>query len=194
MLLRLMVNDSASHRLLVDVGANGVTGSNSYDLLRHFGWKGLLIEANPHKQAEIERDFAGLDFELVEAAVADYEGHASFYLGVNDQISSLLPGATNAWGDIQGQIQVKVERLPTILAASHIPLDFDLLSIDAEGLDVAILNDTVLSGYRPQWVILEGSQDFTITSLEQLGLTDEACAAYGIAGQTTANFILHRRA
>ena len=45
-LVRLWVNEQAQCGIVVDVGARGRERSNSFDLMKHFGWRGLLIEAN----------------------------------------------------------------------------------------------------------------------------------------------------
>ena len=192
LLLRDMVNNAARHRLVVDVGANGITGSNSYDLLRHFGWKGLLLEANPQRGEAILRDFAGLDFELVNVAVSDYAGEATFFLGANDDVSSLVAETAQVWGPLRGELRVRVERLSELLATRGIPRDYDLLSVDAEGEDVRILNESTAAGFLPQWVIMEGSQDYSVTSLEQLPLNDVVRSQYVITGRTSANLILKR--
>ena len=46
-LLKLIVARGAPGKNIVDAGANGRERSNSYDLMLLFGWRGLLIEANP---------------------------------------------------------------------------------------------------------------------------------------------------
>jgi len=188
-----MVNNAARHRFVVDVGANGITGSNSYDLLRHFGWKGLLIEANPQRCEAVRRDFAGLNFELVNVAISDYAGFATFFLGVNDDVSSLDASTTEVWGELRGELRVQVERLSSLLNAREVPKDYDLLSVDAEGEDVRILNESTAEGFLPQWVIMEGSQDDTVTNLDQLPLNDVVRSQYVIVGRTRANLILRRK-
>jgi FkbM family methyltransferase len=188
--LREMVNAAAAHRIVVDVGARGRMRSNSYDLLRHFGWRGLLIEANTRLIESISADFAGLDVTLVNCAVSDYAGAATFYVGVNDDVSSLRQDAASGWGSIRGRVNVRVERLGAILRTYDIPFDFDLLSIDAEGEDIAILNDVVLSGYVPRWVIIEASADFRTKSLRDLPLLAAVIDRYTIVGQTVANLLL----
>ena len=193
LMLREMVNAAASHRIVVDVGARGRDRSNSYDLMRHCGWKGLLVEANPNLIASIEREFAGLDLTLVNRAVSDYAGEATFFLGSNDDVSSLDQGAAAGWGDIRGQVKVTVERLPALLEAHAIPRDFDVLSIDAEGEDVRILNDTVLAGWLPRWVIIEASDDFRVRSLRDLPLLPAVAERYRVVVQTKANLILRSR-
>lgn len=192
-LLHHWVNDASHHKIVVDVGARGRERSNSFDLMRIFGWRGLLIEANPALIAGIRRDFNGLDFTLLNVAVSDYEGYADFHIGINDDVSSLSSAMAAAWGDIQGTIQVPVTRLNGLLDAHEIPSDFDLLSLDIEGEDLRVLNDLIESSqYRPRWVIIEASYDFHTRSLNDLDLTTEVKAAYRIVGQTQANLILKR--
>ena len=193
LMLREMVNSAARHRIVVDIGARGRERSNSYDLLRHFGWRGVLIEANPALIDNINREFGGLDFALVNTAVSNYAGEATFYIGVNDDVSSLNQSAAASWGDIRNQVTVKVERISTILQAYDVPQDFDLLSIDAEGEDVNILNDCIGSDYLPHWVIIEASHDFQTRTLADLPLTPAVSERYRIAAQTSANLILRRR-
>lgn len=190
LLLQHMLNRGAVNKIVVDVGANGRTGSNSYDFLRHLGWKGLLIEANSRRHPVILREFAGTNFELVDSAVSDYKGRTAFHLGVNDDVSSLDAETAAVWGKTKGFIEVDVERLPTILATYNIPKIFDLLSIDAEGEDVRIFNDTVSAGYRPSWVIIEASKNWTVTSLDQLPFNQDVQAHYEIVDRTAANLIL----
>ena len=193
-LLRLWVAEHQGAGWVVDVGARGVERSNSYDLLKHFGWRGLLIEANPALVPDIRRGFAGLDFELLNCAVSDFEGRATLSLGVNDDISSLNPTATEAWGALRGGVEVEVRKLDAILAERQIPQDFDLLSLDIEGEDIKVLNALLAdSPYRPRWIIIEASYDYSVGSLDDLPFSDAVKATYAIRAQTPANLILGRR-
>jgi len=196
LLIRLMVNHGPRQKIVVDVGANGVERSNSYDFLRHFGWRGLLIEPNPALIEGIRSGFAGTAMDVVECAVSDYDGVASLHFGVNADISSLDREATAGWGEVSGSVEVKVRRLGAILAEHRIPLDFDLLSLDIEGHDIRVLNDLIgNTRYRPQHVIIEASYERTVDSfekLEALGLSPVARHLYRFAGQTHANIILER--
>ncbi|HVH73448.1 MAG TPA: FkbM family methyltransferase [Stellaceae bacterium] len=194
LLIREIVNRSARHRLIVDVGVLGRDGSNSYDLLRWFGWKGLLIDANPRLAATIREEFAGLDFELVGSAVSDYTGKARFYVGVNDGVSSLQRQAAAGWGPIREEVEVPVRRLGDILDEHSVPPDFDVLSLDIEGEDIKVMNDLIdNSPYRPRWVIIEASYDFKTKSLADLPFAPSVREAYEMFGQTKANLLLVRR-
>jgi FkbM family methyltransferase len=193
LLLREWASRSVAQQIVVDVGARGRERSNSWDLMKHFGWRGLLVEANPSLLPNIHADFSGLDYTLVGAAVSDFNGSAEFTIGSNDDVSSLNPRVAASWGQTRGAVQVKVRRLPEILAEHSIPLEFGLLSLDIEGEDVKVLADTIAgSKYRPDYVIVEASQDFQITSLEELDLPEIVCDTYEVFAQTRANLLLRR--
>ena len=189
-LIRQMVNESASQKMVVDIGANGRERSNSYDLLRYFGWQGLLIEANSQRNHAIDTDFAGLNYRLVNCAISDYEGEANFHLGINDDVSSLKEEVAVSWGPVRGTTTVVVRPLPSVLSEYAIPSNFDLLSIDAEGEDIRILNDTIDKGYRPQWIIIEAVHNQGTSSLDALGFTELVLTTYKLVDSTVANLIL----
>ncbi|CAL1692997.1 hypothetical protein MMB232_03180 [Brevundimonas subvibrioides] len=193
-LLKRLCMFGCSSRTVVDVGARGRARSNSYDLMNVFGWRGILIEANPRLIPEIRADFAGLDLGVIECAVSDYEGSARFHIGINDDVSSLSRESAGAWGEVQGEIEVQVRRLEGILVEMGVPHDFGVLSIDLEGEDVKVLNDLIGGGrYLPQWVIIEASHDFSVNSLRQLPVIPRVLDTYRIVGQTRANLILERQ-
>ena len=155
-LIKNWINISASHKIVVDVGARGRERSNSYDLLKHFCWKGLLIEANANLIDSIQREFSGLDHKIIPCAVSDYDGQGKLTIGINDDVSSLAETEAARWGKARGSIEVDVRRLPDVLDENEIPCDFDLLSLDIEGEDVKVFNDLIgNSPYRPRWALIE---------------------------------------
>ena len=193
LLVRRMVNLSARHRYVVDAGARGRRGSNSYDLLRQFGWRGLLIEANPALIASIQEEFAGLRVDVIGCAVSDQPGERELYFGVNLDVSSLTQEMASAWGGSRGSVTVQARRLADILRDHDTPLDFDLLSLDLEGEDEAVLNDLIVhSRYRPSWILFEASFEFRTRTLSDLRLEPEVRENYHIDGQTSANLLLRR--
>ena len=187
------INTRFGSRIVVDVGARGKARSNSYDLMKHFGWRGVLIEANDQLRSEIEEAFSGLEYSLICCAVSDFTGQATFTIGVNDDVSSLSSSAAATWGDIKGNKLVPVRRLQDILQSAGVPADFGLLSIDIEGEDVKVLNDIIAnSTFRPQYVIIEASNDFSVKSLDDLPFNQLVKRQYKIVGQTRPNLILRR--
>lgn len=190
-ILKQLVLTGSQHQLIVDVGARGRQGSNSFNLLSDFGWKGLLIEANPMLIDSIHQEFEGLNFEIVNCAVGEQNEIRPFYIGVNDDVSSLLPDHAQVWGELRGSVEVVVRRLADILDEHDVPNDFDILSLDIEGLDVRVLNDLVEnSAYRPRIVVIEASYDFATKTMFDAGLSEKVCSLYELAGQTKANLIL----
>lgn len=193
-LLKLIVARGAPGKDIVDVGANGRERSNSYDLMLLFGWRGLLIEANPALADKIRAEFSGVNYSLVICAVSDFEGAGSLSLGINADISSLTPQLTAAWGPISGAIDVPVRRLHDILDEQAIPKEFEILSLDIEGHDARVLNDLHKnSQYRPRWVVLEGSFNFAVRDPAKIGVEQSVLEEYELAGQTAANLILRHR-
>jgi hypothetical protein len=81
-------------------------------------------------------------------------------------------------------VAVAVRRLSEILEEHAIPLDFDVLSLDIEGEDVAVFNDLIESGYRPRWVIIEMSEK----QVNQF--TPLVSDHYAVIGMTEPNLIL----
>lgn len=59
-LMEAWAEAAVSEKIVVDVGARGRDRSNSYDLMKHFGWRGVLIEANRKLIEQIRREFKGL--------------------------------------------------------------------------------------------------------------------------------------
>lgn len=159
LLIRAMMDTACSNKILVDVGVMGRTGSNSYDLLRWFGWRGLLVEANSKLIDNIREEFGALDYRIVNVAVSDRAGSATLHIGSSDGVSSLNENHSRMFGPTRGSLAVDMETLPTILERENIPLYFDLLSIDIEGEDIKVLNHLIGSSpYRPNWIIFEAGE------------------------------------
>lgn len=191
MLLRHLVRDGSVHRIIVDVGAHGRGMSNSYDLLAEFGWRGLLIEANPALLPSIRAEFGGTDFGLVGCAVGVETGRMPFHLGPNPAVSSLNADHARLFGELQGMIEVDVRRLSDILDESRIPHDLDILSLDIESLDAPVFNDLIAtSRYRPRLVLIETEHAFTAQTPEDFGVRGPAATAYEIVDRIGCNLLL----
>ncbi|MBY0338981.1 MAG: FkbM family methyltransferase [Acetobacteraceae bacterium] len=192
-LIRQMVNEASLGRFVVDVGARGVERSNSFDLLRVFGWRGLLVEANPSLIDGIRQGFAGLAMTLVNCAVSDYEGEARFFLGINADVSSLSRDVAEGWGSTTGEISVPVRRLPTILAEHGVPHAFDLLSLDIEGEDFKVMNDLIAnSPFRPRWALIEAPPSDG-RRVEDFPFVAAVAEAYQMVDRVGPNLVLRCR-
>jgi len=192
LLLRALIDRSGAEPYVVDVGAYSRSGSNSYDLMRYFGWRGLLIEANPQLHERIETEFRGLDYTLSGVAAALEDGKATLYLGVHDEISSIYRGNTAMWGDVGGSIDVKAAKLSTILSEHDVPKKIGLMSIDCECDGFELLEDALEHGYVPQWVIIEVFEGLKVETLDEIAKSDATKEAYRIVGRTFPNLLLER--
>lgn len=142
------------NHIAVDVGAFGRDMSNTFALLE-LGWKGLLIEANPDRCKVIEKEFAGLDVTIVNAGVGSSKKRMPLHLHSELGHDSLLPD----WypqDKTDGKVVIDVYPLETLLREHAIPVDFDLLSIDTEGMDDKIIRKLFTgSDFRPRLIVTE---------------------------------------
>jgi len=193
LLLKLISKEVFASPTIVDVGAAGVDISNSIDLIATMGWRGLLIEANPHHAELLATEIAELNANVVCCAVAATEGEATFYLGRNHHLSSLNQEIAESWGDTQGEITVTKRRLHKILDEHNIPQNFAVLSLDIEGVDFEVLNDLINSSlYRPDWIIIEWGHTIFEATMDDHRLTDAVRTEYEIVGTTFSNILLKR--
>ena len=154
-------------QVVVDVGAFGKKASNTWNLICENGWPGVLIEPNPPAAQRCQREFHG-NFCVLETAVADYVGHSALHRYSFNGWESL--SATRVqMGRRQGRrklpryhssVVVPVTTLPTVLAASKIPLQFGVLSVDTEGFDQQVLAPLFASQWRPAIILVEEDCDF----------------------------------
>ena len=151
---KLFKDRAPRNKFLVDVGAFGKELSNSYQFLVA-GWKGLLLEPSPDRYRRCVVDFAGLNCELLPLAAGLAPGRALLYLhtvaGHDSLLGDWYPSTLGV-----GPVWVEVMPLYGLLEEREVNFDFDLLSIDTEGMDAAIMKDFFEeSRYRPRVVVTE---------------------------------------
>ena len=154
----------------VDVGAgNPVRGSLTKNLVERLGWRGINIEPLPERY-ELLRDARPGDVTL-RLAISDRSGTASFFRIVPG------PGKTGGGGlstldrDVLAvhvadgwryeEIQVQTVPLQTVLS-EHAEPGFDLLKVDVEGAEAAVLASADLAWWRPRAIVVEAT--FPLTS------------------------------
>jgi len=142
----------------VDVGAHDpYRFSNTYLLYKYRGWSGINIDLDERSV----RAFAGsrpTDTNL-QIGVSDYVGALSatrFADGaINSADSQML--ARHGKQKVLGVSEIAVTTLAAVLG-THIPPDrqcVDLLSIDVEGLDLAVLSGNDWARFRPRYIAVE---------------------------------------
>lgn len=154
----------------VELGAfDGVTQSNSV-LLEGAGWRGLLVEANPASYAKCVR--ARPD-AIVEHAACVAEASPSGYTTITDvglmsmtSESNLVDEQKEEWiarGEgfakrLRQDIDVPTATLSALLD-KHAISRVDLLLLDVEGAEVAVLQGIDFSRHAPTHIVAEDTYD-----------------------------------
>jgi FkbM family methyltransferase len=154
----------------VEVGAyDGYRQSNTYYLARMKGWRGVLIEPLPRLAAMCGK--LRPESQTVCCALGPPE-----LAGTTLQMrhAGLMTMARGFFGDdamekeraaeglkIQGLppnevlVDVPVRSLTEVLAGTSTPADFDLLSLDVEGMEVEVLRGLDLERFLPKALCIE---------------------------------------
>lgn len=134
---------------MIDVGANA--GTFTKFCARIVGTEGrvLAFEPGPDNLTQLRKRCRALpQVSIVEAAVSDHRGRASFYLDRDDGTQHSL-STSNVGDAASGAIDVAVVMLDDYM--SELPR-VDLLKIDAQGADLHVLRGArqMLKTWHPQ--------------------------------------------
>jgi FkbM family methyltransferase len=150
----------------VDVGAcHPVLHSNTRFFYER-GWRGVNLEPS---RAAFQRfvDERPEDLNL-NLAASDFEGELTFYEvddhyinGTSTLSAELVPGYLRRGFEV-AERRVEVRTLRSLIAAHGIEPP-DLLSIDVEGHEAAVIRGTPLDSWRPRLLVVEATLPFTTT-------------------------------
>jgi FkbM family methyltransferase len=140
----------------VDVGAHDpIRASNTFRLYLK-GWVGLSVEPNPDLARKHER--VRPECIIVNCGVGGEVGTLQYNRFDNDQYNTFSPEMTARaiergaiWQD---RISVPVKPLSQILKEAK-ATTVDVVSIDAEGLDFAVLKTLDFTCWRPRVILIE---------------------------------------
>lgn len=168
------------YRYLVDVGAKGLTCSNSYNFIFDLDWSGILIEPEIKNYVNLKNLYTDkVNLLLYNVAVADFCGYC--YLNIHK-----IEGHHSLIRQSNKQQICRAFTLNNLLHGAKTPLDFDLLSIDAEGMDYRILKKLFeTSFYKPSVIIVEKN-----SFLGNEGLFEKN--EYHLIFQTRGNYIYEK--
>lgn len=145
----------------VDVGANdGKSWSNSWLFGLH-GWRLLLIEPIPRYAEHCRMHHGGNPRVVVEEkAIAPVKGPVDFFVTDDPdrdllQMSSSLTREGVSFGLASKPITVEATPLEDLLRAHQVPRDYGVLSVDAEGHDLAVLQTAALDRWSPRLICVE---------------------------------------
>ena len=149
----------------VDIGAHHPRRFSNTQLFYERGWRGLNIEPAPDA-IELFRVARTRDVNLA-LGVSDTPGELTYYVfddtALNTFDENLKRQRENGTPyRVVASCRIPVERLDRILA-QFLPArqSIDFLSVDAEGLDLAVLRSNDWQVYRPEIVLVE-ALDFAL--------------------------------
>jgi len=131
----------------LEIGANdGFTFSNTVYLEKKFGWKGILVEANPKYLESLKLRSGAI---VVNKAVAYHKGEADFIdAGLFGGLTSNLNDTHLQHTNNASKITVECMELQEILDLASAPDNIDFVSIDVEGGELPIVEQMVASRQR----------------------------------------------
>jgi len=153
----------------IEAGANdGVSQSNTYYLERFRGWRGVLVEGIPELSARCEKNrprAAVVQAALVEAG-HPHDTVAMHYAGLMSTVAGAMDkvGGTNAHVqrglELQNLKATYTIRVPahtlTDVIIQHRPVgEIDLLSLDVEGMEAAVLRGLDFARFAPRFLCVE---------------------------------------
>jgi FkbM family methyltransferase len=136
----------------VEVGANHPTELSQTWFLEQRGWRGVLVEPIPACCEKLRAVRKGSVVCEAAAGAPEQVGQATFNVAQSDVWSHL--GEENKDLPLSSRIKVAVRTLDSIIDEAGAPR-VDLLSIDTEGMELAVLRGFDLRKRRPALVLLE---------------------------------------
>ena len=156
-----MISDLGNGIRFIQVGANdGIAHDPLHEHILAKGWRGILIEPLPEVFPKLVANYAGhpgLAFEQVaihptktELKLMVPEGD-TILASATDRHFDYWPGVDRS--KLQ-EVRVPACRLDTIIV-KHAFHPFDLLQIDAEGLDWQVMTSIDLGRFGPEYINFE---------------------------------------
>jgi len=148
---------------IVDVGAaDGVSVSNSFKLINDYDWRALLIEPFSGHFGQLKYLYGDNNKIILEnVAVSNETKRAILYLKKEIGCNCLREPETksedpkdNRLGPDIGKEEILVFTLNDLFKKYNIK-DIDVLTIDTEGNDLAVLQGLNFEEYKPKIIIVE---------------------------------------
>jgi len=170
LLLSRIIGDIGRGGFFVDIGAHHPQlFSNTYKLYEA-GWRGINIDAMPGSMKPFE-DLRSGDINL-EIPISDGEEELEYYIFNHPELNTFSKSQAEHWSGIDSIRIVRTVKLTTRTLASilekHAPgrKDFDLLSVDVEGLDHKIISTIDFGTYKFRHIIVEDNPADVLSVME----------------------------
>jgi FkbM family methyltransferase len=157
--------------LILDIGMH--LGEDTEFYLKK-GFRVLAVEANPAHAAACRKAFEGAladgRLRIVEAAIADRDGHVEFYVNLDkDDWSSTDPEYGTRAGTRFEKITVPCVRFESLLGYVQPGEEIYYVKSDIEGGDIDVLRGMVRCGCRPRYASFEAHSSLYACYLAVLG-------------------------
>ncbi len=147
----------------VEVGGyDGVTASNTLGLAKR-NWHGLIVEpipkfaelcaANHKKHSLVKVVNLGISNRENEKLEFNVSGALTTAVPAQHEELKSVNWASNLLTD--EKIKVSCKRLDTVMRENNVPLEFDVLVVDVEGMEADVFASFDLSVWKPKMLIVE---------------------------------------
>lgn len=156
-ILETLFSKHKSKGFFVDIGAHHPFRFSNTNLLYKKGWNGINIEPTPSLFENFKR-FRKRDINL-NIGIGEESSSLTFYCfnepALNTFSKSVAVAQQSEQYKIIDKINVQIEPLKTILHQYAKDKTIDLLTIDVEGLDLAVLKSNDWQLFRPRIILVE---------------------------------------
>lgn len=142
----------AAEGVFVDVGANDPIVENQTWLLEQQGWSGVLVEANPELAERLRAARPRSQTFQVAVGAPGAPAEVELCIGESDFHSAVDPTGDNAMSG--RKVRVPLRTLDAILTDAGVKR-VDFLSVDVEGMEMAVLQGLDLKRFAPRLILLE---------------------------------------
>lgn len=145
----------------VDVGAHHPLRYSNTALLHRAGWRGINIDPNPETIA-LFRARRPRDINLV-CGVSDVAGDREYFTFSDPAVNTFDPAQAAQWKGKSWIAYLGARIVPALplreILSAHLPAGcvIDLLNVDAEGCDLAVLESNDWDRFRPRVVVAESA-------------------------------------
>jgi FkbM family methyltransferase len=150
----------------VDIGAFDCRQWSNTFTLAQAGWRGLMVEPQPEQAEACKEHLARYPgVVIVEAAISNWDGDSMLRLA--GSLSTIDQAQVDRYTDTEefapffGEskfVPVKVISVAKLLRDYRVPANFDVLSLDVEGSEMAVLSGLDVDVYQPTLAIVEAHE------------------------------------
>jgi FkbM family methyltransferase len=145
----------------VEVGGYDGESFSNTSCLADVGWSGLYVEPVPAFAQQCSFRHKNNNVLVAQRAISQEPGKITLHVG--GTLTTTKKGHVEAYNEIDWakghhhgqQIEVRCDRLDTIMTKAQTPKNFDLLVVDVEGSEPEVFRSFDLDVWQPRMMIVE---------------------------------------